>query len=265
MAEAGAGTTAVPEHPYMRLAYLMQEMAPPLPEMREKVYWHGTSGDERAASIMQHGLDPSRGTTSYSGHLTPHVGHVYLTPNLAVAIDYAYGKIGDEGSFTPPPYIFRFYGKDLKNIEPDEDTISHIIIDVLRAKMIHKKEPASPVEQEIERRLPKWLMQLARKDLRDPESHGLLNPKFFASAAGAAKEILNDLPEWARQHLSKDQSLAHVGPLQPTGGWRLPVEPESDDEDAVYARSVTVDGTGNPILAFRAPDLFLKIEGERVL
>lgn len=112
----------------------ISEMAPREIDIK-KEYFHGTSKEEYALSIIENGIVPPD-LTLRKGNLRPVEGKVYITPKLTYAIIYCLGgdmsghKISDrmienDGRYG---YLFVVDGKNIINsIEPDEDSVGELI------------------------------------------------------------------------------------------------------------------------------------------
>jgi hypothetical protein len=132
----------------------LRKAAPPTDLDMKKVYYHGTSSAKAAKGILRSGIQPPNLTTRYD-RTRPVEGKVYITPKLEYAAIYALGGVfaghdyptghmkgGEYG------YVFVIPGKELREIQPDEDNIG---------EMVYKQNPA-------------WLHQLALDVLGDTRS-----------------------------------------------------------------------------------------------
>jgi hypothetical protein len=191
---------------------------------RGKTYYHGTSTEEAARAIMRHGLQP--GQPSATGPMDPVPGKVYVTRDLAYAVIYGLGtnmvghavdpdmaeRLTDKGR-NPYGYVFIVPGVELRDIQPDEDSVG---------EMISKGEPS-------------WLRALAEETLRgvyspypddeDDEQRDLyrsiLDGEYAAWAEGG-KLVLDQLEDDEILALvDVAPHVAHHGPLTPTEVWRF--------------------------------------------
>jgi len=133
----------------------VNEMAKPLQHHLSKTYYHGTSTHKNAKNIIKSGKIIAPKLTSNTA-LTPIDGFVYMTPEKSYAQIYALGanmagsdmstllKRDDKYGF-----IFVINNKDLKNIQPDEDSIGELI------------------EQTYNKNKNHWLIKLAKHVLSD--------------------------------------------------------------------------------------------------
>ncbi len=102
----------------IRFSSLICEMAEPTKKTLSGVYYHGTTR-AKAQNIIKNGLTPDK-RTSYYGDEIPMKGHVYITEDLVNAIMYA--SSGNGGC------VLVFYGKNLIDVDPDEDIITKMIL-----------------------------------------------------------------------------------------------------------------------------------------
>lgn len=112
------------------------EMAKPTSSQLEKTYYHGTPPSvESTRSILKNGIKPPEiditKKTRSSYNLTPVEGKVYLTPEIAYAQIYALGGDVAGSSYMPKGrdvgFVFSISGKELLDIQPDEDSIGEMI------------------------------------------------------------------------------------------------------------------------------------------
>ena len=114
-----------------RVASRWIKAAPAVDLDPRKVYYHGTS-EKAARGIMRNGIQPPDLTVNPRHALSPVKGKVYITPHLKYALV--------NGS-----HIFVIPGKELREIQPDEDSIGEM----------------------ISKRKPRWLHDLAEEVLSD--------------------------------------------------------------------------------------------------
>jgi hypothetical protein len=100
---------------------------------KTKTYYHGTSKLAYAQAILREGTLKPPDVVS-KGFLAPVKGRVYVTPTLAYAAIYAMGgnmagSKWPEEFITKEPngYLFTIAGKDLADIQPDEDSVGEIL------------------------------------------------------------------------------------------------------------------------------------------
>ena len=198
---------------------LLSEMPAPRQSDLEKVYYHGTPKEENAKSIMANGIKvPDLSTRS--GYLKPVEGKVYITPKISYASIYAIGgsmaghkvsewMLKDYGQYG---YLFVIDGQQLKDIQPDEDSIG---------EMIYNGEAD-------------WLDDLARDELQyenyDDEGQDLgynglydavMGGEYDAWAA-AGKIVLGSMTDEEKLELiDLGAHIAHTGNLMPKEVWRF--------------------------------------------
>ena len=120
---------------------LFLEMAEPREKHRRTTYYHGTPKTLSARGILRSGIKPPdlSARTGSLRLLRPRDGKVYLTDQLRYAVIYAIGadafgvKLPDSIIKDEPfGYVFLVPGSELKNIEPDEDSIGELLSVQLR-------------------------------------------------------------------------------------------------------------------------------------
>lgn len=125
----------------------INEMAMATENMRNNLWYHGTS-EENALKIMKDGyVKPSEAvTTKTRGYMSPQFNKVYLTSSLEEGIGYAffrngkslnYGNIGLNKS-TQYAYLIIIDGKELNDLNPDEDIIADNIDNLEWLKIMAK-------------------------------------------------------------------------------------------------------------------------------
>lgn len=200
------------------ISKILLEMAAPRPIDLRAVYYHGTPRKANAESIMANGIKaPDLATRD--GYLRPVEGKVYITRDLAYAQVYALG--GDfAGNVVSPVfkglgqygYVFVIDGKELKDIQPDEDSVGEMIYN-----------------EEIE-----WLDELAQDILKYEEyddfgqdlGYGnlydaIMGGEYDAWAAGG-KVLVAEMSDDQKLYLiDYDAHVAHTGNLIPKETWRI--------------------------------------------
>lgn len=136
----------------------LMEMAKPLSKHLATVFYHGTSTSKAAKSIIKSGKIMVPDLSDRSGSLRPIDGFVYMTPDKSYAQIYALGgalagsdyfTIGRGAKDDPYGFIFIINNNDLKDIQPDEDSLGELIVTVYAKKPSH------------------WLIKLAEEHLSD--------------------------------------------------------------------------------------------------
>jgi hypothetical protein len=208
-----------PTHLREYIRGMLSEMAAPRQSDLERVYYHGTPKEENAKSIMTNGINTPDLSTR-SGPLKPVEGKVYITPKISYASIYAIG--GDMAGSEVPDWMFKDYGRygyvfvingqQLKDIQPDEDSVG---------EMISNGEEG-------------WLADLARDALEyedyDDEGQDLgYNDLYDAVMGGeydawasAGKIVLDSMRDGQKLELiDLGAHVAHTGNLAPKEVWRF--------------------------------------------
>tara|TARA_B100002019_G_scaffold247516_1_gene225953 strand:+ start:362 stop:1054 length:693 start_codon:yes stop_codon:yes gene_type:complete len=197
---------------------VLVEMAAPRPIDLDAVYYHGTPTKANAEDIMINGIK-APDLSSREGYLRPVEGKVYLTRDLAYAQIYALG--GDLAGKNVPDsfkgygqygYVFVVDGKQLKDIQPDEDSVGELVyneeIDWLDelAKDILKYEEYDDFGQD-----------LGYRNLYD----AIIGGEYDAWAAGG-KILLDEMSDDQKLNLlDYGAHVAHTGNLIPKETWRI--------------------------------------------
>jgi hypothetical protein len=200
------------------LIHELMEMAKPLESHREIVYYHGTSSEEAGISILKNGIEPGNvvmpnRSPSKKPNLVPVSGKVYITPDIGYAQIYALG--GDVAGSKSMAlrwkerigYLFIISGKDLVDIQPDEDSIGEMIFKLA-------------TEKQFENKL-QWLYVLARRKLTDKQWAQLIGGEYvmFAHAGKKLLPLMTD--EQKLQLISLGAHVAHTGKLIPSAAYKI--------------------------------------------
>ena len=136
--------------------------------------------------------------------LTPVEGKTYITPHIHYAQIYALD--GDIAGSThhnndKHGYVFQIHGKKLKDVQPDEDDVGHLIY-----KNTH----------------PDWLKNLANKHLT-PNVMNRVKDGEYAYFAKAGKKLLNKMSDEQKLDLINNHNthIAHTGTLMPDKVFRI--------------------------------------------
>jgi hypothetical protein len=206
------------------------EMANPAPEHHGMMFYHGTSDESHAQSILQSGHIKapdysSGGKHSARGFMTPMKGSTYVTPHLHYAQIYGIGGDiagtdhhnikGEHG------YVFGVHGKHLKDIHPDEDSLGEFVSKHTKLGYSYKDQPTfhNPTgEHDAEKRS---LWSALRTHMTDNQFRKSAHGEYAYWAAGGKR---------ANKHLSDHHKLlaikhgahiAHSGDLPITKAWRI--------------------------------------------
>ena len=196
---------------------LHTSMAMPREVDLAKTYYHGTSKEENAKNILQNGIQPPDLTLKKKHKLTPVKGKVYITPALDYALIYALGAnmIGQDMSKDSDitvkkefyGYIFVIDGKQLKDIQPDEDGVGEILYDYIAAKNGETTVAGSGLDKEQLLKL-EWLDNLAKQVLTPLQYPKVIRYDDYADFAVAGKKLNNSMSE--RQKLELIDAGAHI-------------------------------------------------------
>ena len=168
----------------------------------DKVFYHGTSSTESAQSIIEKGLTPPN-LENRKDFLTPVAGRVYLSQNIGYALIYALG--GDMAGHTLSQkwidesrygYIFIVEGKEIQDIQPDEDEIGRLISD--------------------EEACPGWLRHMAQYNLGEATYRRVMDGEYiwWAKAGKKLVKLLRD--DQMIDLISQGVHVAHNGALNPS-------------------------------------------------
>ena len=111
------------------------EFAMPTNEMKEKLWYHGTSEESVNKIIEDKAIKPSPNPSKR--YMAPVIGRVYITENLEEALSYSnFRTTGYPLKYGSPKLLDRYLylviikGSDLKDVYPDEDIIADILVNV---------------------------------------------------------------------------------------------------------------------------------------
>jgi hypothetical protein len=120
---------------YPWLTLILSDVPIP-PALQRKRYYHGTSQARKAPLIWKKGILPDISGIPEGNVARPVKGRVYLALNLKEALPYMLGgdMAGSEVPsvwLRPSPYGYLFIvdGKDLQDIQPDEDQVGKAVHD----------------------------------------------------------------------------------------------------------------------------------------
>ena len=203
---------------------LINEMAKPSGSLLKKTFYHGTSKMDAAENILKQGYLKPRDIEWEENSLTPVAGRVYLTEDVKYATIYAIG--GDVmGSKTFQPtsekgYIFTVKGKELKDIQPDEDFVG---------EMIYNKEPEWLYDraEEVLNDYPEWELPEDLQEQLQLLGYTLLQAVMegeYAAWAVAGKILLEEeLDDDEILELVKidGNAIAHTGKIKIDKAWEI--------------------------------------------
>lgn len=173
-----------------------------------KTYYHGTTTEAAAESIMSNGLIPPDMTGKKDTMLKPVDGKVYITPDISYALIYAIGGnivgstvpesfVNKEGRYG---YVFLVDGNDLQDIQPDEDAIGEFL--------------ASD-------KCPEWLDRRS-KAILGPSTYRRAKEGDYCWGARAGKTMLRHMTDAEKLDLiDRGTAIAHHGNLMPFAAWKV--------------------------------------------
>jgi len=201
----------------------INEMAKPSSSFLKKTFYHGTSKTDAAENILKQGYLKPRDIEWEENSLTPVAGRVYLTEDIKYATIYAIG--GDViGSKTFQPtsekgYIFTVKGKELKDIQPDEDFVG---------EMICNKEPEWLYDraEEVLNDYPEWELPEDLQEQLQLLGYTLLQAVMegeYIAWAVAGKILLEELDDDEILELVKidGNAIAHTGKIKIDKAWEI--------------------------------------------
>lgn len=182
------------------------EMSLPREQDIVKEYYHGTYNEKAIQSIIKNGIQPPALCT-VKRNLTPREGKVYITPTLKYAVIYCIGgdmigNIIDDyqlETWGRYGYLCVIDGKDLHDIQPDEDSIG---------EMIYKKSP-----NWIYEKAKHWLAPSIMKKVMEGE---------YSYWAKAGKVLVTKLSDYEiLQLIDAGAHIAHHGAIRPSQIWKF--------------------------------------------
>ena len=199
-------------------------MAVPRDSDFAKVYYHGTSIEKNGESILKEGIKIPD-LTLRKGKYRPVDGKVYITPYIFYAQIYAIGGDFAGNNYTPSAYeqehggrygwMFVIDGNQLKDIQPDEDSIGEILYYSLNRGDI-KEHPNYNLDN------LEWLVNMAKNNLTPLQYKKVKNYEDFGDLAMAGKKLVKIMS--GKQHLElidKGAHIAHGGNLIPKEAWKI--------------------------------------------
>lgn len=190
------------------------EMAAPTEELRSKKYYHGTSSEKAGLGILRDGIKPGdlvmpeRHKPVKGPNLVPVAGKVYLSPTIMYAQMYALGgdiagQVNEKGF----GYLFIVDGKQLQDIQPDEDDVGQMAAEQLKDP---KPDPTL-----------KTLAVLAQAYLTKNQLYKLKDGE-YSMYAHTGKKIMKYLSDADKIKLiSLGANVAHTGAIQPESAWKI--------------------------------------------
>lgn len=220
----------------MRYYELLTEMVAPSENMRTMAFYHGTKHEDKALSIMQHGLRPGNAGTTARGRMQPVAGRTYLTSSLKYGIIYAIGgdMLGCSEASVPylidkagrHGYLFVVDGQDLADdVQPDEDSVGAAVMHADRAlKGDTRGYENDAFAQNIFRSQKDWIARFvyfAKTNMTSKQFYDSVHGEVAAWASGG-KRLLKKMPDdFKRALIHKGAHVAYLGPIQPNQCWKF--------------------------------------------
>ena len=207
----------------------LTEMAVPSQNLLTKTYYHGTTSEEAAESILKNGIQPPD-LSLRKGLLKPVVGKVYCTSNLGYAQIYAIGgdmagvDISLRKLVNKKGYLFVIPGSELKDIQPDEDSIGEFLSDILNMPNI-ETHSISLNGKDMDKSIVRNLYSLAMKYL-SPSTLKKVKDGEYAYWAKAGKVLVKRLSDYDKIKMIEFGGfhIAHTGPIIPSQCWKINLE-----------------------------------------
>lgn len=193
--------------------------AAPSPSMKNGVFYHGTTTEQKAMKIWKEGIKPDLSDAPDTSISRPVAGRVYFSSNLDEVMPYLLGANCAGNQHFPNyehkwgryGYLFVIPGNQLTDVHPDEDQVG---------KAVYKKSFT-------------WLTALAKKLLAKeyaPEGDyswdkPLLDSVYdgeYESWITAGKLLLPHLTDKQKLDIIKKyKNVAHTGMVMPSEMWRF--------------------------------------------
>lgn len=185
-------------------------------EIFKKKFYHGTKGSN-AQKIFNDGyLKPGTISTENEFAAKPRLGKVYITPNINYAIGYAIPYHDEEFGV-----LFEMDGSELKDIEPDEDSIGEMIYN-------HKPTWLYNFAQKHLDKFEEYYFESIPSDLKefmyesDKNLFELILDGMIAAWAFSGKIIINELTNKQQLELiSMGAHVAHNDVVYFNNAWRI--------------------------------------------
>lgn len=212
--------------------------------MRQQVYYHGTSQEERGRSILAHGIQPGNQGSSARGHLTPVVGRSYITASLEYGVIYCIGgnmlgcspdsaqhlvdKVTRSESASRYGWLFVIDGETLvDDVQPDEDSVGEAAMyaEIILSRPDHGHYyEHNPLFQGLLHADRQWLRYFRHNAKASMTPRQWDNAVFGLIAAQAAggKRFLKRMNDTDKLNLIQAGAhIAYRGPIIPDQAWRF--------------------------------------------
>lgn len=222
------------------------EMALPSDVMRVQRFYHGVGSTAAAESIMREGLKGQE--TQGKSLLAPVKGRVYLSQKLTYAIIYALGGnyshamlegalFLPDGTIDPNGYVFVVEGKNLVDVQPDEDSVGEFLSANSEPVQVPWKKPdgtiamkndGTPYMRTIHHR-SSFINDPKGESIRSYISDNVTKNQYEKIVAGeyvywaaGGKRVLKNMPDWMKIELiNRGSHIAHGGAIHPSECWKI--------------------------------------------
>jgi hypothetical protein len=210
-----------------RLSEQAKIAAPPREIDAMKTYYHGTSSGAAAEAIKTEGIKPPSITTN--GKMAPVRGKVYITPHIQYAMIYGLGAnvFGSNSTWQWPEaegpygYVFEIAGKDLVDIQPDEDSVGELLMFALRGRDYSSSGKENAILQPEYAGTAASLVSLAETHLTDRQLRRVKEGE-VAEWAHCGKKLVKLMSDSLKLSLIDcGAHIAHAGVIYPTKLWRF--------------------------------------------
>jgi len=208
-------------------------MAAPRDADRSKTYYHGTTTEKAAASILKNGLDPLHTEIKYDGsgrsksNFKPQEHRVYLTPSIPYAMVYGIGGdmaghdcTRDIKTYGQYGFIFEFDGTSFDDISPDEDSIGEFLCRWWGGSY-YRENYSEWFKKEAELKVMGQLDAVAMKHLTDAQIKRVKSGdyEYWAKSGKKLLPLLSD--EIKLKLIDLGAHVAHNGKIHPKKCWRF--------------------------------------------
>lgn len=187
------------------------EMAAPLQKHMDIDWYHGTNSTYLESLLRDKQLKPSEVVTvRTTAMMAPQHGKVYLTHDVEEALSYAYMRIRSRDMGKIFPILVVVSGKELKDFNPDEDTIADLVPKYIKSEKFDNR----------------WLRSLAMsKAPKALEKYDRFGDYAYGTSLG--KTLMKYLSDEEKYKLIEyGKKIAHSGSIDIKEIWQLPVEIE---------------------------------------
>jgi len=201
--------------------YKLKEMSMPLPQHKSKIWYHGTPKDSYGKKILKYGIQIPD-LADRKGMFRPREGKVYITTDVRYAEMYCLGgdifgmesevrKFQNKSKDDRYGWLFSINGKNLIDIEPDEDSIGLMLYYLIN----NYESPYYEISD------LNWLLPLARKNLTDNQYSKVKEGDLAYYAVAGKKLIPLMTDDQILSLISSKADVGHSGDLIPEHAWRF--------------------------------------------